>query len=102
MSMKEYLFLGDKMLKMAKTFTEKVRIVTARIPKGKTLTYREVAALAGSPKAFRAVGNILNKNYDPNIPCHRVVRSDGRAGGYNRGTENKLAKLKKEKVTGLR
>lgn len=69
-----------------------------KIPKGKVLTYKEVAKLAGSPRAYRAVGNILNKNYDKSIPCHRVVRSDGKAGGYNRGRENKIKILKREGV----
>ncbi len=78
------------------TFSEKVLAITAKIPKGKTLTYQEVARRAGNPKAFRAVGNILNKNYNPDIPCHRVVRSNGNTGGYNRGTENKIKILKTE------
>lgn len=79
-----------------KTFTEKVWNVVRKIQKGKTLTYKEVAKAAGSPRAFRAVGNILNTNYDPGIPCHRVIRSDGTTGGYNRGRENKKKILKKE------
>ncbi len=66
-------------------FSREVYRVVRSIPKGKTLTYKQVAALAGRPKAFRAVGNILNKNYEHNIPCHRVIRSDGSIGGYNRG-----------------
>ena len=61
------------------------------------MTYKEVAAKAGSPGAYRAVGNILNKNFDPKIPCHRVIRSDGKIGGYNRGEEAKIVILKKEK-----
>lgn len=60
------------------------------------MTYKEVAQLAGKPKAYRAVGNILNKNHDPGIPCHRVVRSDGKIGGYNRGAEKKKEILNKE------
>lgn len=56
--------------------SEKVYRVVRKIPKGKVLTYKEVARRAGRPNAYRAVGNILNKNYDPEIPCHRVVRSD--------------------------
>ena len=79
------------------TFKEKVYSVVRRIPRGKTMTYHEVAKAAGSPRAFRAVGNILNKNYDPAIPCHRVVRSDGTTGGYNRGAKKKAEMLKKEK-----
>ena len=79
-----------------KSFKEKVFEVVSKIPKGKTLTYKEVARKAGSEKAFRAVGNILNTNYDPKIPCHRVVRSDGETGGYNRGEKLKKEILKKE------
>ncbi|MFZ1735543.1 MAG: MGMT family protein [Candidatus Moraniibacteriota bacterium] len=81
---------------MTQTFANRVRAVVSQIPKGKTMTYKEVAERAGSPRAFRAVGNILNKNFDPNIPCHRVVRSDGTTGGYNRGAERKLEMLQKE------
>ncbi len=79
-------------------FAQAVYNVVRRIPKGQTMTYKEVARAAGRPKAYRAVGNILNKNYDPSIPCHRVVRSDGSTGGYNRGTEMKETKLKQEKA----
>lgn len=81
-----------------KTFSVKVYAVVSQIPKGKTLTYGEVAHRAGNPRAFRAVGNILNKNYDPAIPCHRVVRSDGGIGGYNRGRKRKIRILRKEGV----
>lgn len=62
------------------------------------MTYKEVAKLAGRPKAYRAVGNILNKNHNPVIPCHRVVRSDGKAGGYNRGTKIKKKILFNEEM----
>ncbi len=81
---------------MKTTFKEKVYKIVSKIPKGKTLTYGEVAELAGSPGAFRAVGNIMSKNWDPKIPCHRVVRADGNPGGYNRGKRNKVRILKKE------
>lgn len=77
-------------------FKEEVLKVVKNIPKGKTMTYREVAVMAGSPKACRAVGNILNKNHDISIPCHRAVRSDGSLGGYNRGRDKKKELLKKE------
>lgn len=79
-----------------KSFSEEVYSVVRKIPRGKTLTYKEVAKKAGRPKAYRAVGNILNKNHDPKIPCHRVVRSDGKIGDYNRGMRLKLELLKKE------
>ena len=75
------------------TFTEKVRNVVRKIPKGKTLSYKQVATKAGSPKAFRAVGTIMSHNFDPNIPCHRVIGSDGSMKGYNRG--GKAEKRKK-------
>jgi len=81
-----------------KNFPQKVFSVVRKIPRGKTLTYKEVAIRAGKPKAYRAVGNILNKNYDPKIPCHRVIRSDGKTGDYNRGMRLKLELLKKEKA----
>lgn len=76
-----------------KSFTQKVMEVVKKIPTGKVLTYKEVARRAGNPKAYRAVGNILNKNYDKKIPCHRVVCSDGRLGGYNKGDLNKKKML---------
>lgn len=78
------------------SFREKVYEVVRAIPEGKMLTYQEVAVLAGAPKAYRAVGNILHKNYDPAIPCHRVVRSDGKIGGYNRGAGRKAERLREE------
>jgi O-6-methylguanine DNA methyltransferase len=61
------------------------------------MTYKEVAALAGNPRAARAVGAIMRTNYNPDIPCHRVVRSDGGMGGYNRGgADKKMEMLSKE------
>jgi methylated-DNA-[protein]-cysteine S-methyltransferase len=80
------------------SFHEKVCGVVKNIPTGKTLTYKEVADRAGNPNASRAVGNILHKNHNPAIPCHRVVRSDGRMGGYNRGAKKKQILLQKEGV----
>ncbi|MEK7108994.1 MAG: MGMT family protein [Patescibacteria group bacterium] len=66
-------------------FSERVYRVVARIPRGKTLSYKQVAAKAGNAKAARAVGTLMAHNYNPKIPCHRVVRSDGGVGEYNRG-----------------
>lgn len=79
------------------SFSQRVHAVVRKIPAGQTLTYKQVAKLSGRPKAYRAVGNILNKNHDPAIPCHRVIRSDGTPGGYNRGKEKKIQLLKSEK-----
>jgi O-6-methylguanine DNA methyltransferase len=83
---------------MRLSFSQKVYNIVRKIPKGKVLTYREVAKKAGNSKAGRAVGNILSKNHNPNIPCHRVIRSDGKIGGYNRGAKKKKEILKKEGV----
>jgi methylated-DNA-[protein]-cysteine S-methyltransferase len=82
---------------MKTTFSEKVKKIVAGIPKGKTMTYKQVAIKAGSPNASRAVGSVMKANYDPKIPCHRVIRSDGVVGDYNRGGRTeKLRKLKAE------
>ncbi len=75
------------------SFKQKVFSIVARIPKGKVMTYKEVATKAGHPGASRAVGSILKTNYDPKIPCHRVIRSDGKMGGYNRGGVRKKAQI---------
>lgn len=83
---------------MKLSFKEKVLEVVKKIPRGATLNYKEVAKIAGRPKAYRAAGNILNKNYDKKIPCHRVIRSDGKPGGYNRGSKKKKLILKTEKA----
>ena len=66
-------------------FADKVRLIVRGIPKGKTMTYKEVAIKAGRRDAGGGVGAIMRTNYDDSIPCHRVVRSDGGLGGYNRG-----------------
>ena len=66
-------------------FQDKIREVVRKIPKGKVMTYKEVAAAAGNPGAARAVANTMAANYDETVPCHRVIRSDGGLGGYNRG-----------------
>ena len=77
-------------------FARRVRAVVAKIAKGKTMTYGQVAARAGKPGAARAVGYIMSKNFDPKIPCHRVVRADGKAGDYNRGGAARKMKLLRE------
>ncbi len=68
---------------MKSDFTRRVRDIVRNIPKGKTMTYGEVAYAAGRPGAARAVGTIMAKNDDKSVPCHRVIRSDGKIGGYN-------------------
>lgn len=78
-------------------FKSRVFAVVRRIPAGRTLTYKQVAEKVGRPRAYRAVGNILRTNFDPRIPCHRVVRSDGQSGGWNRGAGEKNKLLEREK-----
>ncbi|MBY0473027.1 MGMT family protein [Patescibacteria group bacterium] len=77
-------------------FAKKVRALVSTIPKGKTMTYGQVAAKAGKPGAARAVGYIMSMNYDPKVPCHRVIRADGKVGDYNRGGAMRKMKLLKE------
>jgi len=80
-------------------FSRIVKTIVAKIPKGSVMTYKQVAVAAGRPAAARAVANIMAANYDPDVPCHRVIRSDGGLGGYNRGgTTVKAALLKAEGV----
>jgi O-6-methylguanine DNA methyltransferase len=67
------------------TFSDRVHEVVRKIPRGKTLTYKEVAQKSGNSKAARVVAMIMSKNYDTRVPCHRVIRTDGGMGGYNRG-----------------
>ena len=80
-------------------FYQKVWLECANIPKGKTLTYGWMARQIGHPKAARAVGSALAKNpFAPEIPCHRVVRTDGGMGGYSGpgGIAKKMLMLKRE------
>ena len=79
-----------------KSFKQKVFDIVQKIPKGKTMTYGEVAKKAGNAKAPRAVGAILRTNYDPEIPCHRVIAKNGSMRGYNRGIESKRKLLIEE------
>lgn len=69
--------------KFQKKFKERVQEVVSHIPKGKVLTYGQIATMAGAKGASRAVGTIMSRNTDKSIPCHRVVRSDGKVGDYN-------------------
>jgi O-6-methylguanine DNA methyltransferase len=66
-----------------KSFKDRVLTIVKKIQKGKTMTYKQVATKAGNPNAARAIGAYMSKNTDKTIPCHRVVRSDGKMGGYN-------------------
>ena len=70
-----------------KNFSEHVRAIVREIPEGQVMSYGAVAKAAGKKNAYRAVANVVANNYDPTVPCHRVIRSDGTLGGYNRGGE---------------
>lgn len=74
-----------------KDFKERVLKVVRSIPRGKTMTYGEVAAKAGHPRAARAVGAIMRTNKDKTTPCHRVIAKNG-LGGYN-GLKGKKERL---------
>src|SRR5205809_2579280 len=79
-------------------FNQKVWAVCARIPKGRVVTYADIARALGS-KAYRAVGNALNKNpYAPAVPCHRVVGSGGSLTGFAGGLAKKRMLLLAEGV----
>ena len=70
------------------------------VSSGKVTTYGALAARAGHPGAARAVGQIMNRNPHPiRVPCHRVVMSDGRVGGYARGVRAKIQLLRREGIT---
>ena len=83
-------------------FQIKVWKAISNIPKGKILTYKELAKTIGKPKAARAIANACGKNpYPIKIPCHRVIRSDGSLGGYSGkgGIKTKKLLLKREGIT---
>ena len=85
-------------MKQLTPFEQHCLKVLKKIPKGKVTTYKDLANSIGS-KAYRAVGRALGKNPQaPKLPCHRVVNSDGKIGGYAFGTNKKIQLLKKEGI----
>ena len=80
-------------------FAVRVLHAVRRIPPGRASTYGDVAALAGRPRAWRAVGNIMRDCQSPATPCHRVVAAGGRLGGYGGNPAMKRALLAVEGVT---
>ena len=80
-------------------FQRKVLEVTARIPEGKVSTYGQIGQVLGGKIYSRAVGNALNKNpFAPTIPCHRVIKTSGKIGGFAKGSAEKIDMLKKENI----
>lgn len=87
-------FLSDKT-----RFEKEVLIATFRIARGKVSTYKRIAEKVGRPRAYRAVANALHKNpLHPIVPCHRVVRSDGRFGGEKKRAESRRKLVEKEGI----
>ena len=81
-----------------RSFNERCYSVLRKVPKGKVTTYKEIAKAIKS-KAYRAVGNAMNKNpHAPRVPCHRVVKSNGDVGGFASGTKKKISILRKEGI----
>lgn len=79
-------------------FNERCYALLRKVPKGKVTTYKALASALGT-KAYRAVGNAMNKNpYAPEVPCHRVVGSDGSLVGFASGLKNKTSLLTKEGI----
>lgn len=79
-------------------FSARVLSVVRRIPPGRVATYGDVAALAGRLRAWRAVGNIMRSCGRLDVPCHRVIASGGRLGGYDGNEAMKRALLIAEGV----
>jgi O-6-methylguanine DNA methyltransferase len=81
--------------------TEFCRLVLSavrRIPAGRVATYGDVAAVAGKPRASRAVGNIMRGCREPGVPCHRVIAAGGLLGGYGGNLQIKRELLRAEGI----
>ncbi len=77
-------------------FRRRVLAAVRRIPAGRVATYGDIAELAGSPRAARAVGNIMKGCGDPGTPCHRVISAGGALGGYGGNLQLKRELLRRE------
>lgn len=84
---------------MQNNFSNRCYEILKKVPKGKITTYKGLAKALGNPKSYRAVGNAMNRNpHAPRVPCHRVVKSNGKVGGFAHGTNKKVSMLKKEGI----
>ena len=79
-------------------FAERVLKAVCRVPTGRLATYGDIAAAAGQPRAWRAVGNILRECSSRNVPCHRIIAAGGRLGGYGSSPGLKAGLLRAEGV----
>ena len=77
-------------------FTRRVLAAVRRVPPGRVATYGDIARLAGRPRAWRAVGNIMRGCSEPSVPCHRIISAGGRLGGYGGNLPLKRALLRAE------
>ncbi|MBT3642714.1 MGMT family protein [archaeon] len=83
---------------MKKSFNERCYELLRKVPPGNVTTYKDLALALGT-NAYRAVGNAMNKNpYAPEVPCHRVVNSNGDVGGYAGGENEKIEMLSGEGI----
>ncbi len=86
-------------MQKAKIMEKEVYDIIKKIPSGRLTTYGDIAKFLGKPNHGRTIGKILNKNENPiNIPCHRVVQTNGKIGGYKFGEELKKVLLKREGI----
>jgi O-6-methylguanine DNA methyltransferase len=83
----------------AGAFRARVLAAVRRIPPGRVATYGDVAAVAGSPRASRAVGNIMRGCRSAGVPCHRVIAANGRLGGFGGNLQLKRELLRAEGIT---
>ncbi len=82
-----------------KNFDERVWELLKKIPRCKVSTYKEIAIALGNERAARAVGNACNANpFAPKVPCHRVVKSNGKLGGFAKGIAKKRVLLEREGI----
>jgi methylated-DNA-[protein]-cysteine S-methyltransferase len=77
-------------------FRRRVLATVRRIPAGRVSTYGDIARLAGSPRAWRAVGTVMRECRDPGTPCHRVIAAGGALGGYGGNLHLKRELLRAE------
>lgn len=82
----------------AGSFRARVLAIVRRIPRGRVATYGDVAVMAGRPRAWRAVGNIMRECRDPRTPCHRVIAAAGALGGYGGHVQLKRDLLRAEGI----
>ena len=93
-------FKNDEKVSRNRISNKDVYDLLLKIPPGKVSTYGDVAKALGHPSSSRLIGKILGDNPDPiKVPCHRIVKSDGKIGGYKLGTEMKKELLEKEGIS---